>query len=88
MNIQSVEQLKDVFYDYLIPQLREYFFNDLGKIGLILGNDFVEQPNNSRKRIFAEFDYPFVEELLDKSIYHLKNREEIDETAFINIYNA
>jgi 5-methylcytosine-specific restriction endonuclease McrBC GTP-binding regulatory subunit McrB len=89
MNIQSVEQLKDVFYDYLIPQLREYFFNDLGKIGLILGNDFVEQTKQQAgKRIFAEFDYPFVEELLDKSIYHLKNREEIDETAFINIYNA
>ena len=89
MNIQSLEQLKDVFYEFLLPQLKEYFFNDLGKIGLILGQDFIikDRPK-AGKKTFADFEYPFVEELLDKNTYQLKPKEEIDEAAFINIYRS
>lgn len=87
MKVQNIEQLKDVFFQYLIPQLKEYFFNDLGKIGLVLGGDFIEKTDRQPgKKAFARFDYPFVEELLDKAVYRIKNREEIDEAAFINIY--
>jgi 5-methylcytosine-specific restriction protein B len=89
INVQTVEQLKDVFYDYLIPQLKEYFFNDLGKIGLILGRDFIEKTRQQPgEKLFAGFEYPFVEELLDQSIYRIKTRDELDETAFINIYSV
>jgi len=89
MHIQDLDDLKAVFYDYLIPQLQEYFFNDLGKIGLILGQGFVEKTERPPgKSVFAKFNYPFAEELLDKNIYTIKNREEVDETAFINIYQS
>ncbi len=89
MNVQTIDQLKDIFYNFLIPQLKEYFFNDLGKIGLILGNHFIEKTRSKPSdKVFASFNYPFVEELLDKATFRVKNKEEIDETAFINIYSA
>ncbi len=89
MKIHNLEDLKEVFYHSVIPQLQEYFFNDLGKIGLILGNDFIEKATlPTGKKVFADFNYPFVDELLDHSFYRIKSKEEIDETAFINIYKS
>ena len=37
-----MEDLKWVFKDKITPLLQEYFYGDYGKIGLVLGNGFVE----------------------------------------------
>ncbi len=43
MNVQSESDLRLVFKDRIVPLLQEYFFGDFGKIGLVLGNEFVEK---------------------------------------------
>lgn len=46
-----VKDLKSIFKDKIIPLLQEYFFNDYGKIQLVLGNVFIEQ--EKKKVTFA-----------------------------------
>lgn len=50
--------LLESFYKNIIPLLQEYFYNDFGKIGLILGKGFVRAKGfeNKSKSIFADFD--------------------------------
>jgi len=43
MNAKSVNDLRLVFKDKIVPLLQEYFFGDFGKIGLVLGSEFVEK---------------------------------------------
>ena len=46
------------FYKNIIPLLQEYFYNDFGKIGLVLGKGFVRAKGfeNKSKSIFADFE--------------------------------
>lgn len=51
--------LQESFYKNIIPLLQEYFYNDYGKIGLILGKGFVREKAitvGNQKSLFAEFD--------------------------------
>ncbi len=53
------EDFKSSFKNEIIPLLQEYFYNDCGKIGLILGRGFVREKEISKmaqKNIFADFD--------------------------------
>ncbi|MCU4173795.1 AAA family ATPase [Carboxylicivirga sp. N1Y90] len=45
MQAATMEDLKLVFKDKIIPLLQEYFYGDYGKIGLVLGKGFVEKKN-------------------------------------------
>jgi hypothetical protein len=54
LKVNSEETLKSSFRNEIIPLLEEYFFGDYGKIGLVLGNTFVEIINHSFD--FAKFD--------------------------------
>jgi hypothetical protein len=47
------EELKSIFRDKVIPLLQEYFFNDYGKIQLVLGEGFVEKVEYEKK-LFPE----------------------------------
>jgi len=42
MKVRDKEGLRDVFKKNVIPLLKEYFYNDLGKIYMILGEKFVD----------------------------------------------
>lgn len=53
---KNQETIVHSFYTNIIPLLQEYFFNDSGKIGLVLGKGFVEISSNT-KNIFAKFNY-------------------------------
>jgi len=49
-NSENVEiKLKNSFYKNIIPLLQEYFFGDFGKIGLVLGQGFVNLKNWDEK---------------------------------------
>ena len=50
--------LLESFYKNIIPLLQEYFYNDFGKIGLVLGKGFVRAKSfeNKSKSIFADFE--------------------------------
>ena len=50
---------KQSFENEIIPLLQEYFYNDYGKIGLVLGKGFVQEKSISvgkDKNIFADFE--------------------------------
>jgi 5-methylcytosine-specific restriction protein B len=50
---------KSSFENEIIPLLQEYFYNDYGKIGLVLGKGFVREKAitaKNDKSIFADFD--------------------------------
>ena len=81
----SLEHLKSIFADKIIPLLTEYFYGDFGKIGLILGEDFIL--TNKDEIEFANFNYPDKELVSQREIYSLLNIKELKEDSFIKIYN-
>ncbi|WP_445454291.1 McrB family protein [Flavobacterium sp. 25HG05S-40] len=53
------DNFKNSFENEIIPLLQEYFYNDYGKIGLVLGKGFVQDKTitkSSDKNIFADFE--------------------------------
>ncbi|MES2862768.1 MAG: AAA family ATPase [Bacteroidota bacterium] len=53
------EDFKNSFENEIMPLLQEYFYNDYGKIGLVLGKGFVREKAitaKNDKSIFADFD--------------------------------
>ena len=84
IGIQNLDGLKRTFKDKIIPLLEEYFYGDFGKIGLVLGGEFIKLAEN--QVAFPEnFEYEknFLE---DKKIYHITPSESWKEDAFKSIY--
>ena len=53
------DNLRSSFKNEIIPLLQEYFYNDCGKIGLILGKGFVREKEISKasqQSVFADFE--------------------------------
>lgn len=87
INIDSLDSLKIVFKDNIIPLLEEYFYGDFGKIGLVLGEAFVESAKTENKTILAKFkDYEDLGFVEDKLVFNLKNIDNMDTSDFISIY--
>ena len=86
IGVQNIVDLQRTFKYKIIPLLEEYFYRDFGKIGLVLGEKFIEQTKYEEK-VFAKFPYEkdFLE---DKKIYHITSFEKWDEKAFISIYEV
>jgi 5-methylcytosine-specific restriction protein B len=89
LNIESETDLMLVFKDKVIPLLQEYFYGNYERMGLVLGNGFVEKLSDDSVR-FAKFqtednDYN------DKTIYRLRKDPLIDKDLFkealINLMN-
>lgn len=85
LGIRTIEDLKITFRDKVIPLLEEYFFSDYGKIGLVLGDAFVEklEDNEIEFASFKGYDDYFIDDLQTKSLYHIRPSEEWD---FSSIY--
>lgn len=56
INLKSFDGLKSVFKDKIIPLLEEYFFGDFGKIGLVLGAEFIK-PKANKAKFATNFKY-------------------------------
>jgi 5-methylcytosine-specific restriction protein B len=82
LNVASLDDLKSVFQNNILPLLQEYFFGDYGKIGLVLGQDFFEDVPTS-KNIFAKFNDYDSGGLEDRAVYRLKNVEAMDNDEFV-----
>lgn len=79
----KIGKLKEVFRNKIIPLLQEYFFGNYSKIGLVLGEAFVNVEEIPASKIFADSD-KF--EAIDLEVkYTLKPFDEID---FENSINA
>lgn len=81
----TLDRLKHVFRNKLIPLLQEYFYGDWGKIGLVLGKDFVRKREASGKP-FAEFDHDDHDALAERSSWELNDIAKLSNVAFQRIY--
>ncbi len=75
-----VSKTREAFNKNIIPLLQEYFYGDYGKIGLALGEGFVEKikVNNDNFSKFAKFDYDdkdIISDLENRIIYKTKYPE-------------
>ena len=86
LNIATLADLQHLFGKKIIPLLQEYFFNDLGKIGLVLGKDFVKVKKYEQVEIFADFDHEMAGEWAEKKVFELSKITELTEAHFIRIY--
>ncbi|GEM_PF-482465 len=79
LKVDSKEKLKQAFKNEIIPLLEEYFFGDYGKIGLVLGNTFVEKkPNDFTFANFSDYDTDIQSDLKEKAIYRIKDASDWD----------
>lgn len=64
------EDLRNVFKNNIIPQLKEFFYNDHSKIRLVLGDGFVQKVDShlARPKFAANDEDDFV---LEKSLYKI-----------------
>jgi len=88
MSVISLNDLKNVFQNKILPLLQEYFYGDFGKIGLVVGEGFVVSDNSEIDvNTFASFyDYdssPFI----DRQIYRVKNVAKMTDDEFIKAIN-
>ena len=86
LEVFTLDDIKRVFEQQLLPLLQEYFFDDLPKIGLVLGRDFVEQLP-AETDILADFDEASLDEYAKRQLYRLRPMAELNESAFIHIYD-
>ena len=86
IGIQNIDDLKRTFKDKIIPLLEEYFYGDFGKIGLVLGGEFIKLAEN-QVAFPKNFEYEknFLE---DKKLYHITSSDKWDDEAFISIYEV
>jgi len=84
IGIQNLDDLKLIFKDKIIPLLEEYFYGDFGKIGMVLGVNFIFQERNAAKfpKNFT-YEHDFLE---DKKVYRFTPYEYWDESTFISVY--
>ena len=84
IGIQNIVDLQRTFKDKIIPLLEEYFYGDFGKIGLVLGGEFIKLAEN-QVAFPKNFEYEknFLE---DKKIYHITSSESWEEETFKSIY--
>ncbi len=54
-NVSNVDQLREVFRVKILPLLREFFYNDYEKLGLVLGDAFFELHVQVNSNVFADF---------------------------------
>lgn len=87
MEDKTEKDLKTTFHNKVIPLLQEYFFGDFGKIGLVLGDSFVERLNSNDFK-FADFkgydnEENVADDLRARAVYQIKDPSQWD---FISIY--
>jgi len=58
LDINDQDDIKNIFRNSVIPLLKEYFYNDFGKIRLVLGDGFVEVKSEKPKFTVSDVDLP------------------------------
>jgi 5-methylcytosine-specific restriction endonuclease McrBC GTP-binding regulatory subunit McrB len=81
----TLDALKHVFRNKLIPLLHEYFYGDWGKIGLVLGKDFVRRRDAGGKP-FADFEHDDHDALAERATWELYDIDKLSNLAFQRIY--
>jgi hypothetical protein len=88
LNLKSFDDLKEAFKNKIIPLLEEYFYGDFGKIGLVLGDAFVEEKKEDSFKFatFMSIDTDVKADLMERSVFSIKNADDWSVESFISIY--
>ena len=83
LKTKSLNGLKLVFANKIIPLLQEYFFGDYGKIGLVLGSGFVELvKSDNDEKFFAPFDDYDLGSLVERKVYRINDATMMSNVQF------
>ncbi|MBL7704914.1 MAG: AAA family ATPase [Taibaiella sp.] len=86
LGINTIEDLKDTFQNGILPLLAEYFYGDFGKIGLVLGNEFV-RASTQKATLAKDFNYgDDISQFTEKKIFELIEPEFWTLESFTSIY--
>lgn len=88
INVSSIEELKIVWGNKIIPLLQEYFFGDFGKIGLVLGKSFLNVDKEKITSVFADFDGYNLEDIEEKPIYIFEDISALKPEEFVEALNS
>jgi len=80
----TLADLQQVFANAILPLLQEYFFDDLGRVGLVLGPRFVRRIDGLAS--LANFDHPSREDLEEITVFELVDIEQLTAEDFRSIY--
>jgi 5-methylcytosine-specific restriction protein B len=80
----TLDELQRIFRDRILPLLQEYFFGDWGKIGLVLGKDFVTRRDVDVT--FADLHHDDRETRADRPTWELASMENMSSHAFRKVY--
>lgn len=81
----DLQELRTVFARNIVPLLQEYFYGDLGKIGLVLGSDFVHL-KQGKSVDFADFQHEDRDLFLEREVYVLVDPMTVSAAAYRAIY--
>lgn len=87
-DVKGLEDLKNRFSTKVIPQLQEYFYGDWRKIGMVLGDSFVQKvvlPANGK---FWPSTFPDDESEAKTEVYRIRPVEDWTVEAFQSVYIA
>lgn len=88
INTNSFDELKFVFKDSIIPLLEEYFFGDFGKIGLVIGGEFIKH-KDTKTKFPSNFKYGEdndISNFTDKIVYEFTSFDNWTAKTFTSIY--
>lgn len=85
MHIHDLEGLNRVFATQILPLLEDYFYNDYGKIGLVLGKNFVQWGEDANS-IFADFNYQGMDRFWEQKTYQLRTLP-LEKEAYLSVYS-
>lgn len=83
INVSDMETLASVFKNKILPLLQEYFYDDLEKIRLVLGDSqFIKEKKPANALFKSGTDY-----INDKILYEIDKEAFYDEQNYLKIYN-
>ena len=85
LDAESIDDLKLIFQNKIIPLLKEYFYGDYNKVGLVLGGGFIEEDKS--ENIFADFGESS-NDFDERTIYRFKDVTKLSEDDFNNAINT
>lgn len=79
----GISELQNIFYNKVVPLLEEYFYGDFGKIGLVLGDQFVKK-SQGHKVSFGKFEHEDQHLFKEKHLYEIIDYRNVNADAFLS----
>jgi hypothetical protein len=87
-NITTIDGLRLAFKDKIIPLLQEFFYNDYEKLGLLIGDRFIQTEITVNNNLFAPFERGsgLKNQYTNKVVYKITEPTSWNSEAFQSIY--